>query len=85
MRMDMLMKCWRKLKKMVTCPDRDWSSDHQHEASSILRSRAVHCDELYISSGGTKSERGDIGVDDSFIAAHIAAQNHFSLRPTIYL
>ena len=83
MRMVMLMKCWRKLKKMVTCPDRDGSSDHQHEATSILQSRAIHCDELFLSSAGTKSERGDIGVDDD--DPFIAAQNHFSLRPNIYL
>ena len=85
MRMEVLTKCWRKLKKMVTCPDRDGSSYHQYETTSILQSSAVHCDELFLSSGGTKSEKGDIGVDDPFIAAHIAAQNHFSLRPNIYL
>ncbi|KAL7000015.1 hypothetical protein U1Q18_001165 [Sarracenia purpurea var. burkii] len=85
---EMMAKCWRKLKKMMVgmFPD-DGSSGPDHNPAgrtSVLRSRrCVHCDELFLPyAGGTKSRPGD---DDPVIAAHLAAQRHFSMRPNLYL
>lgn len=47
---------------------------------------AVCCEELFLSSKRKKKQhhKRDYCVDP-FLAAHIAAQNHFTLRPNIYL
>lgn len=83
MRMEMLVKCWRKLKKMLTFPD--GNSDHHRAMPSVAPSRAVQCDELFLTSGGKKKRLGDDMDVDPLVAAHLAAQRHFSLRPNIFL
>ncbi|OMP07533.1 hypothetical protein COLO4_07255 [Corchorus olitorius] len=85
-RMDWVTKYGRMLKKMLTSPDDATNTSPEANAVSVSPPRAVSCEELFLASEKKKGHRrpGDSCVDP-FVAAHIAAQNHFSLRPNIYL
>ncbi|CAL1407252.1 unnamed protein product [Linum trigynum] len=84
--MEKLAKFGKKLKQMMrfftkSCEQNDAVS------SSLLSSsppRAVRCEELFVSKRGKHSNDGRDG-HDPFLAALVAAQNHFSLRPNIYI
>ncbi|CAL1409230.1 unnamed protein product [Linum trigynum] len=81
--MEKLAKCGKKLKQMMRFLTK---SCDQNDAVSSLSSppRAVRCEELFVSRRG--KSRNDGGDDhDPFLAALVAAQNHFSLRPNIYI
>ncbi|CAI0555236.1 unnamed protein product [Linum tenue] len=82
--MEKLAKCGKKLKQMMRFFTK--SCDQNDAVSSLSSSppRAVRCEELFVSRRG--KSRNDGGDDhDPFLAALVAAQNHFSLRPNIYI
>ncbi|KAF2284867.1 hypothetical protein GH714_031422 [Hevea brasiliensis] len=80
-RMEKLSKCARKLKKMLLTPLR--LKRFCEKPISASTSRAVRCEELFLSSQrhikGRIRTRNDY-VEDRFITPHIAAQNHFIFR-----
>ncbi|CAI0551017.1 unnamed protein product [Linum tenue] len=86
--MEKLAKFGKKLKQMMrfftkSCEQKDAVSTSL-SLSSSSPPRAVHCEELFVSRRG--KSRNDGGDDhDPFLAALVAAQNHFSLRPNIYI
>ncbi|KAH7861636.1 hypothetical protein Vadar_028728 [Vaccinium darrowii] len=85
-KMEMVVKCWRKLKKMIMTSSPDRHSDHHQARPKITSSRVVQCDELFLASGGKKRRPGKDDVDvGPLVAAHLAAQRHFSLRPNLYI
>ncbi|KAF5202305.1 hypothetical protein FRX31_008108 [Thalictrum thalictroides] len=75
MKLEKLIKYGKKLKKMI-------ASSRKRDDRSVLVSppQAVHCDELFKKSGKCKGDE-----DDLVLATYILAQNHFSLRPNIYI
>ena len=81
-KVEKLTKYGKKLKKMVMFPVKS------SEKSSVVQPpRPVRCDELFHASEGKRGHcTKDIDANVSaVVAAHIAAQNHFSLRPNIYI
>jgi hypothetical protein len=81
MRMEKLIKYARKLKKLLLSCSR--SNDQENSASPLC---TVYCEELFLKSAGKKGRfRRNENDMDPFILAHIAAQNHFSFRPNIYI
>lgn len=73
----------------------DKSSSSSSSSSSLVPlpppppAAAVHCDELFHASerkrGHSTMDINDVNNASSVVVAHIAAQNHFSLRPNIYI
>lgn len=63
------------------------SSRRNDQEKSASPPRAVHCEELFLRPEGRKKEHISTSENDMdpFILAHIAAQNHFRVRPNIYL
>jgi hypothetical protein len=78
--MEKLIKYVKKLKKLLTYSRR--STDQENSASPPC---AVHCEELFLQPKGKKGYCMIEKDLDPFILAHIAAQNHFSLGPNIYI
>lgn len=72
----------KKLKKLLKHSCR--SSD-QAISSVSSPAFAVRCEELFLSSVGEKCHSSEENDMDPFVAANIAAQNHFTLRPNIYV
>ncbi|CAN0830670.1 hypothetical protein LINGRAPRIM_LOCUS3335 [Linum grandiflorum] len=77
--MEKLYKCGKKLKQMVKFFTR--SCDDYQITKNDVCPRPVHCEELFLQRRG----RRGLGDDDPFVEALVAAQNHFSLRPNIYI
>ncbi|EEF33438.1 conserved hypothetical protein [Ricinus communis] len=83
----------RRLKKLLRCCARKLktllvTSFRRSCGPAVLFStpRAVRCEELFLSSEEQNTRTAYYDDDDHYIiAAHIAAQNHFSFRPNIYL
>ncbi|KAF9589492.1 hypothetical protein IFM89_024763 [Coptis chinensis] len=71
-KLEKLIKYGEKLKKIVTLQRK--SCDR-----TVSPPRAVHHDELFRKSAKAKVD------DDPVLAAYTLAQNHFSLRPNIYI
>lgn len=74
----------KKLKKMLKLSAgrrNTTNSDKKEERSSSSTPSpfAVHCEDLFLPSSSSSS----VGQRD--IAAHIAAQNHFSLRSNVFI
>ncbi|KAF9669572.1 hypothetical protein SADUNF_Sadunf14G0121500 [Salix dunnii] len=81
--MKKLTKCARKLKKVLKCLQRD--SNSKMVNYSVSSPSTVTCEELFLSSGVQNGHRRNDNHDhDPFLAANIAAQNHFTLKPNIY-
>ncbi|KAF9614561.1 hypothetical protein IFM89_019308 [Coptis chinensis] len=71
-KLEKLIKYGKKLKNIVTL--------HRKSSDRLVSPpRAVHHDELF-----RKSAKANVD-DDPVLAAFILAQNHFSLRPNIYI
>ncbi|KAK8557669.1 hypothetical protein V6N13_008040 [Hibiscus sabdariffa] len=71
------------LQKMLRSP----TAGRSEKTTSVSPARAVCCEELFLPAKGKKGHRfpGDCCRLDPFVAAQIAAQNHFSLRPNLNL
>ncbi|CAK7349051.1 unnamed protein product [Dovyalis caffra] len=84
-----LTECARKLKKIFKFLNRGPGSNYHVVNYSVPSPHiGVTCEELFLTSGGAQKghRRNDHSYDhDPFMAAHIAAQNHFTLRPNIYI
>ncbi|XVE72468.1 hypothetical protein DITRI_Ditri11bG0041500 [Diplodiscus trichospermus] len=82
-RMEWLIKYIRMLKKMLRSTV---AISENASVVSVSPPRAVCCEELFLPSQRKKGYHrpGDYCVDP-FVAAHIAAQNHFTRRPNICL
>ncbi|KAG6604746.1 hypothetical protein SDJN03_02063, partial [Cucurbita argyrosperma subsp. sororia] len=83
--MKKLVKCFRKLKKMLVSSN--GTKRKQETPASSSRRCAVFCEELFLSSKRKKCY-GSVSNDvdhNPFVAARLAAQGHFSLRPNVYL
>uniref|UniRef100_A0A2C9UU03 Uncharacterized protein n=1 Tax=Manihot esculenta TaxID=3983 RepID=A0A2C9UU03_MANES len=82
-RMEKLSKCGRKLKKILLTPLRRCCKEPILSSTS---SRAVRCEELFLSSQQRiKSRTRNAYDEDPFITPHIAAQNHFRFMGNIYI
>ncbi|KDP30824.1 hypothetical protein JCGZ_13767 [Jatropha curcas] len=77
-----LIKCGRKLKKILSTTSLLKSCNKPVSVSSCHRRRAVRCDELFLK--GHYKGRNDCH-DDQTLAAYFAAQNYFTLRPNMYV
>ena len=72
--MEKLNNLFSKLKKMFRSSDSKNFVEH------------IRCEDLFFPSKNMKGDRKrDSYADDPFVVAQTAAQNHFALRPNIYL
>ncbi|KAL6143960.1 hypothetical protein ACLB2K_054655 [Fragaria x ananassa] len=84
MRMEKLINLFSKLKKMFRSSDSKNFVEHQVNTASSTS--AIRCEDLFFPSKNIMGDRKrDNYADDPFVVAHTAAQNHFALRPNIYL
>jgi hypothetical protein len=82
--MEKLAKCAPKLKRIFKSLKIDSNSEIVNH--SVSSPHAVTCEELFLSSGVQNGHRiNDDHDHDPFMRAHIAAQNHFTFRPNIYI
>ncbi|KAL9384712.1 hypothetical protein Peur_021722 [Populus x canadensis] len=82
--MEKLAKCARKLKRIFKSLKTGSSSEVVNY--SVSSPHAVACEELFLSSGVQNGHRiNDDHDHDPSKPAHIAAQNHFTFRPNIYI
>ncbi|CAN1131977.1 hypothetical protein LINPERPRIM_LOCUS14126 [Linum perenne] len=87
----MEIKCGKKLKQMLkffTCRTENDVVAVHCRSSPPPRRRAVHCEELFLPRRGNKNGYGDHqhrDEDDPYVAAFVAAQNHFSRTQTFYI
>lgn len=84
MRMEKLINLFSKMKRMFRSSVRRNLIDHRVNAASSTS--AICCEDLFFPSKSIESHhKGNDYADDPFIAALTAAQNHFALRPNIYV
>ncbi|KAK9943946.1 hypothetical protein M0R45_009535 [Rubus argutus] len=84
MRMEKVINLVSKLKKLLRSSVGSRNLDHEDNTASSTS--AIRCEDLFLPSTSVRGHRKSNNyADDPFIAAHTAAQNHFALRPNIYI